>query len=341
MALLSRAAENLFWIGRYVERAENMARLLDAGRRMSAIPGQRDHQSEWEPILSAAGCRAQFDRTYDTVNQRNVVEFLSFSRDNASSIVSCLANARANARSVRTAMTFEMWEALNSFWLELKQRTPLKPGDGRLAPFLEDVKRACALFTGVTSSTILHNDTYNFLRLGQHIERADSTARILDVKYFALLAPSEELAGSVDLYQWAVILRATGSFRAYHWVYGADLEARNVADFLILNIDCARSLAHCVREVNEHLIRLGRLYAAHHQSHELVDTLNQDFFNADIDKIFADGLHEMITAFIVRNNALSDQIARDYYFTTQPPAPVPSAEESVLSSFGSERQTTA
>lgn len=341
LALLSRAAENLFWIGRYVERAENIARLLDTGKRMSAIPGQRKHQPEWEPILSAAGVRPQFDQIYDVVNQQNVVHFLALSFDNPSSIISCVAAARNNARAVRTAMTFEMWEALNSFWLELKQHAKMRPGDGQLSPFLDQVKRCCALFVGVTSATILHNDTFNFLRLGHHIERADCTARILDVKYFALLAPSEEVAGSVDLFQWSVLLRATGSFRAYHWVYGGDFEPRHIADFLILNADCARSLAHCMREINDHLNRLARLYAAHHHCHELSNNLNQDVSDGDIDTIFAGGLHEFLTDFMRRNNELSNQIARDYYFTNRPQPAPPSQSQSQSSIFGSQTQTTA
>ena len=339
--LLSRTAENVFWIGRYVERAENMARLLDAGRRMSAIPGQREHQSEWEPILSAAGCKAQFDRLYDSINQQNVVEFLAFSRENQSSIVSCIRKARDNARSVRTAMTLEMWESLNSFWLELKHRHTLSAGDGRLATYLDQIKQRCALFSGITNSTSLHNDTYNFLRLGHHIERADCTARILDVKYFALLAPSEEIAGGMDLYQWSVILRAAGVYRAYHWVYSGDLEAGHVADFLILNVDCARSLAHCVRETNQHLIRLARLYAAHHRSHELVEALHQEVSEGDINDIIASGLHEFVTAFIRKNNALATQIAHDYYFPSRSGSSLADTRTRELAAFGSRRQNTA
>jgi len=249
------------------------------------MPGEREHQAEWEPILSAAGCREQCDQIYDESNQENVVEFLAFARSNPSSIVSCIASARNNARSVRTAITFEMWEALNSFWLDLKSQPLMHEGDGRLSPFLEFVKRYCALFSGVTISTILHNDTFNFLRLGHHIERADCTARILDVKYFALLAPSDDIAGRVAIYLWAVILRATGSFRAYHYVSGGDFDSRNIAHFLILNADCARSLAHCIREVSEHLERLARLYAARHTCHDLADELNSEVINGDIEHI--------------------------------------------------------
>lgn len=326
MALLSKTAESLYWVGRYVERAENMARLLDTGKRMSAIPGDNAHQSEWEPILAAAGARQSYDALYSEINQRNVVEFIAYSHDNASSIVSCIARARDNARSVRTAFTIDMWEALNEFWLELRNRAPVRPGDGGLAPFLDWVKRSCALFRGVADSTMLRNDTYDFLRLGTFIERADCTARLLDVKYYALLKPEDAVAGGVDIYQWIVLLRATSSLRAYNWVYGGGYEAVNIADFLILNPHSSRSLSYCMEKTTEHLNRLARLYAQRHDAHEICASIYSELTDNSIDAIFQDGLHEFLTRFIARNNWLSAQIARDYYFASMAdssPASVP------------------
>ena len=252
MALLSRTAENLFWIGRYVERAENMARLLDTGKRMSAIPGESEHQSEWEPILAAAGARVGFDEAYSDINQGNVVDYIAYSQDNPSSIISSIGHARANARAVRTALTLDMWEALNEFWLDLRSRTPVRPGEGGLTPFLAWVKQNCALFRGVADSTLLRNDSYDFIRLGSYIERADSTARLLDVKYYALLKPEDAVAGGVDTYQWTVILRATSSLRSYNWAYGGGFDPTNIAHFLILNPHSPRSLRYSLEKTSEH-----------------------------------------------------------------------------------------
>lgn len=316
MALLSRTAESLYWVGRYVERAENMARLLDTGKRMSAIPGDSAHQSEWEPILAAAGARQNYDALYPEVSQRNVVDFVAYSPQNASSIVSCIECARDNARSMRTAFTIDMWEALNEFWLELRARPPVRPGDGGLAPFLDWVKRSCALFRGVADSTMLRNDSYDFLRLGTFIERADSTARLLDVKYYALLKPEDAVAGGVDTYQWMVVLRATSSLRAYNWVYGGGYEPVKIADFLILNAHSARSLSYCMEKTTEHLNRLARLYAQRHDAHEICASMYAELADNSIEAIFQGGLHEFLTRFIARNNWLSTQIARDYYFSS-------------------------
>jgi len=327
MTLLSRTAESLYWVGRYVERAENMARLLDTGKRMSAIPGDSAHQSEWEPILAAAGARQSYDALYPEINQRNVVDFLAHAPQNASSIASCIDRARDNARSMRTAFTIEMWEALNEFWLELRARPGGEPGSGRLAPFLDWVKRSCALFRGVADSTMLRNDSYDFLRLGMFIERADCTARLLDVKYYALLKPEDPVAGGVDIYQWTVVLRATSSLRAYNWVYGGGYEAANIVDFLILNPYSSRSLSYCMEKTTEHLNRLARLYAERHDAHEICGSIYAELTDSSIDSIFQGGLHEFLTRFIARNNWLSVQIARDYYFAPMAEIAAPAASD--------------
>lgn len=330
MALLSRTAESLYWVGRYVERAENMARLLDTGKRMSAIPGDSAHQSEWEPILSAAGALQNYNALYPEISQRNVVEFIAYAPQNTSSIASCIGRARDNARSIRTAFTIDMWEALNEFWLELRARPPVRPGDGGLVPFLDWVKRSCALFRGVADSTMLRNDSYDFLRLGTFIERADCTARLLDVKYYALLKPEDAVAGGVDIYQWMVLLRATSSLRAYSWVYGGGYEAVNIADFLILNPHSSRSLSYCMEKTTEHLNRLARLYAERHDAHEICASIYGELTDNSIDAIFQGGLHEFLTRFIARNNWLSAQIARDYYFAGMADAPVPEGPDAPL-----------
>ena len=316
MALLSRTAEHLFWIGRYVERAENLARLLETGKRMSAIPGKNHRQSEWEPILSSAGVLQTYAGAYDEINRTNVVDYVAFSKANPSSIISCIDMARANAREVRTAFTIDMWEALNEFWLELGRRKQPSPGTGGLVPYLDWIKKGCALFRGVADSTMLRNDAYDFLRLGMYIERADCTARLLDVKYYALLKPDDAVAGGVDTYQWSIILRATSSLRAYNVVYGAGYTAANIADFLILNLQSPRSLAYCMEKTAEHLNRLARLYAERHDSHEICANLNAELYDRNIGEIFDYGLHEFLTRFIARNNWMSAQLGRDFYFSS-------------------------
>ena len=315
MALLSRTAENLYWIGRYVERAENMARLLESGKRMSAIPRVADQPPPWEAILSAAGVLSNFQDEYAAVNQSNAVDHLAFSQSNPSSIHSSVAAARANARSVRTAMTIDMWEALNSFWHEILRTPVIETGRGQLLPFLERVKQYCALFRGVAESTMLQNDAYNFLRLGTFVERTDCTARLLDVEYYALTHPEEAEDSPVDTYHWAVILRATSSVRAYNWVYGGGYDLENMIDFLVFNNRSPRSLAHCIERTTEHLDRLALLYAERHDSHEICASMATDLSRNAAEEVIEGGLHEFLTRFIARNNWLSNQIARDYHFS--------------------------
>ncbi len=329
MALLSRTAENLYWIGRYVERAENMARLLESGKRMSAIPRVADQPPPWEAILSVAGVLHTFKEQHTELNQLNTVAHMAFSQDNPSSIYSAIAAARANARSIRTAMTIDMWEAINEFWHSLLGTGPIEPGDGRLLPFLDTVKQKCALFRGVADSTILRNDTYDFLRLGTFVERADCTARLLDVEYFALTQPEDAADSPIDTYHWAVILRATSSARAYNWVYGGGYDLENMIDFLVLNTRSPRSLAFCIENITEHLNRLARLYAERHDCHEICASIATELSQNDAEAVIESGLHEFLTRFIARNNWLSSQIGRDYHFTNMalPVDPKPEDED--------------
>ncbi len=331
MALLSRTAENLFWIGRYVERAENMARLLDAGKRMAALPDDEAARAEWEAVLAAAGVLQQFRARGQKTDQKSVVEFVAYSGANSSSIFSCVDQARANARAERTAFTIDMWEALNEFWLELRARPPVRAGDGGLAPFVEWVKGNCALFRGVVDSTQLRNDNYDFIRLGTFIERSDCTARLMDVKHFAF-AKRDEAGSGVEAFHWTAILRATSSLRAYNWVYGGGYDASQVADFLILNPYSPRSLRHSMEKVSEHLNRLARIYAERHDSHEICASLYTELTDNTIEAVLDEGLHEFLTRFIARNNWLSGQIARDYYFpsATAPAAAARREEQSQL-----------
>lgn len=310
MALLSRTAEAIYWIGRYVERADNMARLLESGKRMSAVPQADDQPPPWEAILAAAGVFDGFRQRYAVVDQRNTVDYMTFSQENPSSIRSSISVARANARSIRTALTIDMWEALNELYHALNKMAPLEPGDGRLQPFLDLVKGQCALIRGVISSTLLRNDGFSFLCLGMFIERADCTARLLDVEYFAMVGEGD----AVDTYHWAVILRATSSLRAYNWEYGGGYDPDNMVDFLVFSTRSPRSLAFCVENITEHLNRLARLYSARHDCHEICGAIEGELVAADAASVREAGLHDFLTRFIARNNWLSTQIARDYHF---------------------------
>lgn len=317
--MLSRTAENLFWLSRYMERAETMARLMEVGYRMAMIPSTGEgYRNEWASVIAAAGPGGAFvERFGDEFRQRDVETWLFFDRENPSSVVSCVERARANGRAVRTALTTEMWDALNGAYLELRdlERTPRTM---ELMPTLCDwTKRQGALLRGATEATHLQNDGYDFLNLGYYIERADNTARLLDVKYYVLLPTVEMVGGSIDTYQWTTLLRALSAYRAFHWSYRGEYGPRKIAHFLILNTSCPRSLLHCVEQANFHLERLARGYGrttiAHDRAREILATLAE----ASIDDILREGLHEFLGRFVGDNAALGQNVADGYLFGSQ------------------------
>ncbi len=315
--MLSRTADNLFWLSRYVERAENMARLMEMGYRMALMPAAGDgNRSEWASVLSASGCAQGYDPDMP-LRQAEVADYLIFNRDNSSSILNCFENARANARAMRTAITAEMWEALNNALMELRRTSMHNLAKTDLPEFIDWVKRQGALFRGATDSTILRNDGYDFIRLGIFIERADNTARLLDVKYYVLLPETSMVGDGVDNYQWTTVLRAASSLRAFHWVYRDDYSPYHIAHFLILNPFSPRSLAHCSEQITSHLEHLARHYGqrnpVHSQAVETYSLLTQ----TRMDEIFSQGLHEFLSDFLKRNQALSSAIAETYYFGGQ------------------------
>lgn len=311
--MLSRTADNLYWLSRYVERAENTARIIDTAARLSAMPaGYGGTSNEWESALVASGSLDLFRRLYDEANSRNVIDFLAFSPDNPSSIRSCLDVARANARAVRTALTIETWEAINGAWLELKRFDGATMTRSRLADFLTFVKEASLRFDGSAWRTMLRNDAFDFARLGVYLERADSTARILDVKYHVLLPEGEQVGGGLDYFHWSSILRSVSALTSYHWVYRTSLRPWLVADLLILRTEMPRSLASCYENVTRHLDLLARAYGRQGPAQRIARSSFAKLQNMDIQHVFDDGLHEFLTEFLAENNKLGAAITEQY-----------------------------
>jgi len=311
--MLSRTANNLYWLTRYTERADFVARILDAALRLAALPSSYGGQrNEWEGAVSAAGDLIEFQRLYDVANEYTVRDFLAFSRHNPSSIYSCIETARENARSVRTALTTEMWDSINGAWLELQK---VKPGDmtrDQFVEFIEWAKRASLLFDGSAYRTMLRNDAFWFTRLGLAIERADNTARILDVKYHLLLPETERVGGSLDYFQWTTILREVSAVTAYHWVYRESVKPWLVADLLILNRQLPRSLANCYEILVRHLDLIGDDYGRRGPSQRHASNTLARLRSTSIESVFTQGLHEFIDEFIFENNALGSAISEQY-----------------------------
>jgi uncharacterized alpha-E superfamily protein len=310
--MLSRVASTLYWMSRYVERAENTARVLDVTWRMSLLvkePALQDQ--EWFAPLNITGTLFPFSGRHNVVCAREVLHFLALDPDNPSSIFACARQARENARAVRGAITSEMWEVLNTTWLELQQMDEEKMEARGVSAFFDWVKERSHLFRGVTFGTMHRDDAYDFARLGTHMERADSTARILDVKYHVLLPSVKDVGGAVDYYQWSAVLRSVSAFEAYRKVYRDVITPLRLAELLILRGDIPRSLHFCLRQVCD---TLGRVQNA--QSAEAVrraGTILAGLEYGRISEIFSGGLHEYLTAFLVSMQELSTDIQRSFF----------------------------
>jgi len=313
--MLSRTAGNLFWLGRYIERADFVSRLTDATLRLAALPSSYGGDvGAWSGALTAAGVNVAYAERYPLLEEATALQFLSLDPDNPSSMRWCLEKARNNARAVRTALTIETWEAINGAWLDLQRfgtRLDSRPTLNRL---LEAVKAAALAFDGATHRSMLRDDGYWFMRLGAAIERADNTARLLDVKYHLLLPRDEPVGGSLDYFQWTTILRTVSALTAYRHVYRDSVKPWLVADLLILNRSMPRSLAACVTDIVRYLDRLAEASGRRGAAHRLAVTAANRLAGARIETIFAAGLHEFITDFTAENNRLGSTITEQYLF---------------------------
>jgi uncharacterized alpha-E superfamily protein len=312
--MLSRTAASLFWLSRYMERAESVARTVLVAHRMANMAlSLGDGGNEWASALLSSGCDPTYRARHGEVDQAKAIDFLVRDPDNPSSILSCLATARRNARAVRTALTVDMWEALNETWLQARVLKPDDLSTDRLVTFLEWVKQRNQLFSGAGANTMLRNDAFWFTRLGMVLERADNTARILDVKYHLLLPEQDGVGGILDYYQWQAILRAVSALRSYHWVYHDRLKPWLVAELLILRPEMPRSLVACTGEVEAALDCLSGQYRGRRgECHRLAGEMNARLRFGRIDDIFQTGLHEFLTDFIDDTVKLGEEISAFY-----------------------------
>ena len=311
--MLSRTADNLYWLARYVERAEYLARILEVTQRLTTLPlAYVGSSNEWESAVATAGCAHAFAATYPEANEEAVTDFLCFSTANPSSIRNCFELARTNARAVRTALTVEMWDAINGTWLELKRFGNGSTSREEFMRFLRWVQESSLRFDGSAYRTMLRNDAYWFSRLGLHLERADNTARILDVKYHVLLPEEEHVGGPLDFYQWTSILRSVSALTAYHWVYRETLKPWLIADLLILNDTLPRSLASCYGNLVRNLDQIGVAYGRQGAAQRHARGVRNRLEHSHMDDIFQHGVHEFIQEFILDNSRLGEIITKQY-----------------------------
>lgn len=313
--MLSRTAGDLFWAGRYVERADFISRLIDATARLSALPSSYGGAvGAWSSALAAVGADKLYAERHPQLSELRATEFLALDPANPSSMRVCIEHARHNARAVRTALTVEVWEAINTAWLEVQRFGTTLESRAATGRLVDQVKSSALAFDGATHRTMLRDKSYWFLRLGAALERADNTARLLDVKYHLLLPRDEPVGGSLDYFQWTTILRTVSALTAYRHVYRESVKPWMVADLLILNRSMPRSLAACAGDLVRYLDNLAQQTGKRGPAHRQAVAMASRLAKGDMNAIFSSGLHEYIAEFIAENYRLGLAIQEQYLF---------------------------
>jgi len=312
--MLGRSASGVVWMARYLERAENTARLLDAGFRMALTRGDSASADEWRSVLVTIGLAGEYAARGADPTGPAVCNFILRDKDNPASVLAMIEAARTNARMVRTEITREVWEATNEAWMSLCEALARPVRESNLGDVLALIRRQTTQVRGAMDGTMLRNEIFNFARIGTFIERADNTARILDVKYHVLLPSVAWVGSSLDHAQWETLLRSVAGDRVYRWLNAGRLDARGIAEFLILDGRFPRSLAFCYDKLRSNLAGLAREYGAETRAHALVAEARERLQASSIEKIVETGLHEFIVAFIAQNVGIARAIADEYRF---------------------------
>jgi uncharacterized alpha-E superfamily protein len=306
--MLGRTANNVYWMARSIERAENLARLLASTYHMTLLPAASGNGvKEWEAPMQLAGDRQDFLERYGEITPGHVLAYMALDPDNVSSIRSCIRQARENARATRPWLTTEVWEGINQTYLEIESMSYAKLVDRGFQEFFDWVKERSHLYRGAVHGTLRRAETFTFSRLGTFIERADNTARFLDLKWM-MLTPSGRPLGAEDYYRWGALLRAFSAFKAYREVYSTIIEPRRVAELLVLRRDMPRSLFACTAEVASILKGLRETTMCARTAQQLHERLQRN----RIDGILRSGLSQFLNSFIARNNELHGMIGREF-----------------------------
>lgn len=311
--MLGRTAGGLYWMFRYLERSENTARLIEAGFRI-ALTRPDSAGPEWASVIDTAGVRDAYLEQHDKFDGHSVVDFLLRDTANPNSVMSAIDAARNNARMVRTALTREVWEAVNECWITLKDalRRPVRDAD--LPGVLATIRRQSGLVRGALHGTMMRNEIFDFSRIGTFIERSDSTARILDVKYYVLLPSVSQIGSSLDNVQWETILRSVAAHGSFRMMHGGELNARSISEFLLLDGRMPRSLLFCFSKIAGNLAFLEQSHPTKLESLQTAQTIRAQMQSTTIDQIFEIGLHEFLSEFLRDNARLGQQIQNEFRF---------------------------
>lgn len=310
--MLSRTASCLYWLGRYVERAEFTARLVEATLRLDALSTRPAGDAAWRSAMAVIDAEDAFAATGLALTPQAVTRFLTVSTEHPGSVLACLNMARDNAKAVRTSLSREAWSAINRAWLLFhNQRTPREAE--QVLNLVTEAEQETRGFEGAINR-MLRNPSSRFIRLGAAIERADNTARLLDVKYHILLPEDEAVGGAMDRDQWTTILQTVSAVNAYRWLYREGLKPWLVTELLILRRELPRSLAACTEEIVQHLAGIGKDTGIQGEADRMARARHAAFGEAKVSSIVAQGLHEYLEDFLEGNAELHQAIARQFRF---------------------------
>ena len=316
--MLARVAESIYWMSRYVERAENVARVIEVNLNlMLDLPAGSAQQ--WQPLVATTGDATDFAKRYGAASQHGVLEFLMFDQENSNSIRSCLRAARDNARSVREIISSDMWEQLNEFYLRVNAAATDTVSRTDPQDLLRSVRRSGHLFTGVTDATMTHNESWNFCRLGRMLERADKTSRILDVKYFMLLPSLRDVGTPYDDIHWSAVLKSVSGFEMYRKKYGR-ITPSDVVDFLVMDSEFPRAVRFCIKSASESLqsVTGTPIGAFRYRSEQLMGQLRAELDFTSVDTVIRSGLHEYLDRLQLKMNAIDNSLRDDFAVRSAP-----------------------
>ncbi|MDE0086808.1 MAG: alpha-E domain-containing protein [Candidatus Poribacteria bacterium] len=310
--MLSRVAESIYWMSRYIERAENVARFVDVNLQL-ILDQPVGMQAQWEPLVATTGDDEEFEERYGEASREAVLKFLTFDTENPNSIISCLRAARENARSIRENISSEMWEKLNDAYLMVTE-TPEEWAMTEPHQFFTDIKVASHLFMGLTDNIMSHSEAWHFCQLGRLIERADKTSRIVDVKYFILLPSVSDVNTPFDDIQWGALLHSASAFEMYRRTHGL-ISPNNVVAFLLLDREFPRSVLYCLSKAEEslHAISGTPLETFSNSAEQGLGQLRSEFAYAQVDQVLHSGLHEFLDAFQTKLNDVGEDIYKTFF----------------------------
>jgi uncharacterized alpha-E superfamily protein len=318
--MLSRVADSIYWMSRYIERAENVARFVDVNLQLM-LDSTSGEEQQWQPLVNTTGDHEAFAKRYQHGTQQNVIHFLTFDTENPNSIICCLRGARENARSVREIISSSMWVELNKFYLMVTSAAVNPQALTSPHEFFTEVKNASHLFNGVTDATMTHGEAWHFLHMGRMLERADKTSRIIDVKYFILLRSVQDIGTPYDDIQWAAVLRSASAFEMYRKRHGR-ISPKGVAEFLLLDREFPRANQFCLLAARDSLYAISGTPVGtfRNAAEKQLGQLCSDLSFTSVDDIFNQGLHEYLDGLQKRMNHVGTAIYETFLALKTPKA---------------------